>query len=428
MTARPAVALQTSLAPDAVALAAKLWSRPGAALLWSADASGPSFVACDPDAVSAELDPEPDLGFDREANAWGSVPRWVGVLPYEAQRARMERPAWCEPDRRPGPLLEHNRWWRYPAVAVIDRRVTLVGDDWPAVEHLKSLLESRVNHDLGFAISMLPQLDTDAEHSARIRAALSAIGQGEVYEINLARRFDLELSGSALGCLVGLSRWAPAPFAAALRLPGEPALDVVSTSPELFVDCNPSGRVVTLPIKGTRPRGIDAVTDAALRAELAADPKEQAELSMVVDIERNDLGRVARIGSVVAEPPYVAVHRTVFHRQAQVSAWLRDGVDRAELLTSVLPSGSITGAPKIRAMELIGQWERHRRGLYTGALGFVTRAGGLRLAMAIRTLCSLDGRAQYFVGGGIVADSVPEREVEETRWKAAQLLRAARGG
>jgi anthranilate/para-aminobenzoate synthase component I len=425
------VALETCLVPDAVALAAQVWQRPGAVVLWSADGSGPSYVACEPDRTATGLDPDPCLTFDPEAGNWGDVPRWVGVLPYEAERERMERPDWCEPDLRPPALVAECRWWRYPAVAVIGRRVTIVGDDWAAVRRLKSLLESRVSIDLSFSISLRPGLDSESAHRRRIEAALGAIGQGEIYEINLARRFELDLRGSALGCLVGLSRWAPAPFAAGLRLPGPGEgrpLEVVSTSPELFLDLSPSGRVVTLPIKGTRPRGSDAASDRALLAELAADPKEHAELAMVVDIERNDLGRVARIGSIVTEPPHLIPHRSVFHRQAQVSAWLCPGVNRAELLASLLPSGSITGAPKVRAMELVRAWELHRRGLYTGAFGFVTRAGGMRLAMAIRTLCARGGRAEYFVGGGIVADSQPDREVEETRWKAAQLLKAARAG
>jgi anthranilate/para-aminobenzoate synthase component I len=170
---------------------------------------------------------------------------------------------------------------------------------------------------------------------------------------------------------------------------------------------------------------------------LDADPKERAELTMILDVERNDLGRVARTGSVrVAEPPHVVRLPSVHHRLATLEAELRDGVSRAALLASFLPSGSVTGAPKRRAMQLIRELEPHRRGLYTGVFGCIGHDGGLELGMAIRTLVSRGGVGHYFTGGGIVADSVPEREVEETLWKAESVLAlvaraetsAARGG
>jgi anthranilate/para-aminobenzoate synthase component I len=199
---------------------------------------------------------------------------------------------------------------------------------------------------------------------------------------------------------------------------------VAGSSPELFLDLSASGRLLTGPIKGTRPRGADAVSDRAFRRDLSSDPKEQAELMMVVDVERNDLGRVARTGSVrVLGPPRVETFGNVHHRVARVTARLAQGVSRNALLEATLPSGSVTGAPKIRAMEVIAELESERRGLYTGAVGSLGYDGTLRLAMAIRTLTRRGGVAHYFAGGGIVADSVVEREVTETRWKAAQLER-----
>ena len=143
---------------------------------------------------------------------------------------------------------------------------------------------------------------------------------------------------------------------------------------------------------------------------------------MVVDVERNDLGRIAETGSVkVIDSPRVVTHETVHHRVATVEASLLPHVGRQELLRAMLPSGSITGAPKIRAMEVIGQLEVHRRGLYTGAIGSLAQDGTLTLSMAIRCLSIREGEGHYFAGGGIVSDSSPEREVEETRWKALQL-------
>jgi anthranilate/para-aminobenzoate synthase component I len=144
---------------------------------------------------------------------------------------------------------------------------------------------------------------------------------------------------------------------------------------------------------------------------------------MVIDVERNDLGRLAVPGSVrLSSPPHVESHPTVHHRVATVEARLTPAFTRADLLEAMLPSGSVTGAPKVRAMELIAELEPFRRGLYTGAFGTIRNDGSLELGMAIRTLTVVDGIGEYFSGGGIVADSVPERELEETLWKAAQLL------
>jgi len=202
-----------------------------------------------------------------------------------------------------------------------------------------------------------------------------------------------------------------------------PELRVAMASPELFLALDPTGRVSTRPIKGTRPRASDPEADRALARGLDADPKERAELAMVIDVERNDLGRLAVPGSVrLSAPPAVESYASVHHRAATVEAELRPDVTRESLLLSLLPSGSVTGAPKIRAMEVIRDLEPARRGLYTGAAGFLREDGGLELGMAIRTVTLRAGRGAYYAGGGIVADSDPEREVEETLWKARALI------
>jgi anthranilate/para-aminobenzoate synthase component I len=201
---------------------------------------------------------------------------------------------------------------------------------------------------------------------------------------------------------------------------------VVATSPELFLGqaVEKADRLLwTSPIKGTRPRSTDPAADAALARELEEDPKEVAELTMIIDVERNDLGRLAIPGTVrLVRPPCVESHASVHHRVATIEARLAASVGRAELLRAMLPSGSVTGAPKVRAMEIIAELEAERRGLYTGAFGFLKHDGTLELGMAIRTLSIQGSRGEYFTGGGIVADSVPEREVEETLWKAADYL------
>nr|MDQ2647328.1 anthranilate synthase component I family protein [Myxococcota bacterium] len=273
------------------------------------------------------------------------------------------------------------------------------------------------------ALSLRAPLEPGELHALRIERALAEIARGNVYEVNLARRLELSVEGAPWDLLSTLAGGGVPPHAFALRWDG---LDVCAISPELCLRLEASGRLVTSPIKGTRPRHPEPAEDARLARDLDADPKERAELTMILDVERNDLGRVSRVGSVrVAEPPHVVSWPSVHHRLATLEAELTEGVSRAALLTAFLPSGSVTGAPKRRAMQLIRELEPHRRGLYTGVFGSIGHDGGLELGMAIRTLVSRGGVGHYFTGGGIVADSVPEREVEETLWKAEGVLRVA---
>jgi anthranilate/para-aminobenzoate synthase component I len=256
---------------------------------------------------------------------------------------------------------------------------------------------------------------------ARIRAALALIAAGDLYQVNLARPLAFDLAGSPVDLFAALVRSAPAPYAFFVDFG---AVGVaIGTSPELALEVR-GHRLRTGPIKGTRPRGVDAASDAAYAAALDADPKERAELTMAVDLHRNDLGRVAVPGSVrVLGDPHVVAGRTVWSRVAEVVARRDPACDLEDVVRATVPLGSVTGAPKVRAMEVIAALEPERRGLYAGALGYVGRDGALVLAMAIRTL-EVDpalGRVRYFSGGGIVADSDPERELDETRWKASQL-------
>lgn len=256
-------------------------------------------------------------------------------------------------------------------------------------------------------------------HEQRVAAALDCIARGQLYQVNLARRFTFSCKGNPLSLLSALGPMAAAPFAAALDF-GD--VQVVSTSPELFLDLLPSGKVTTRPIKGTRPRAVAPDEDERQRVELDRSEKERAELSMVIDIERNDLGRICEPGSVVmSQAPHVVSHPTVHHREATVEGQLLPNVSKTTLIETMMPSGSVTGAPKSAAMDLIARLEAHRRGLYTGALGTILAGGRMRLSMAIRVLTIKDGEAHYFAGGGIVADSDPHQELQETNWKAEQL-------
>jgi para-aminobenzoate synthetase component 1 len=259
---------------------------------------------------------------------------------------------------------------------------------------------------------------TKRGYLAAVRRALEYIAAGDVFQVNLSQRFTAEGHPDPLDLYLRLRRQSPAPFAAFLRWDD---LAVVSASPEWFYQTR-GDRLVTRPIKGTRPRGRTPEDDARLAAELAASPKDRAELTMIVDLERNDLGRVCRYGSVrVSGPLTVETFAQVHHLVATVEGRTRPGVGPVDVVRAVFPGGSITGAPKIRAMQIIDELEPTRRGLYTGAIGYFSRGGASAFNIAIRTMTVEGGRVHYQVGGGIVADSDPEAEYLETLHKGSGL-------
>jgi anthranilate synthase component 1 len=199
---------------------------------------------------------------------------------------------------------------------------------------------------------------------------------------------------------------------------------VIGASPEMLVRVE-KRRVTTVPIAGTRPRGNDAQKDAQLAQELLEDPKERAEHTMLVDLARNDIGRVCRFGSVNVEE-FMGVEKFshVQHIVSTVNGMLRDNLDCYDAFKSCFPAGTVSGAPKIRAMQIIGEEEMQNRGLYAGAVGYIGFDRNLEFAIAIRTVIVRNGRAYVQVGAGIVADSVPENEWKETESKASAMLRA----
>jgi para-aminobenzoate synthetase component 1 len=243
---------------------------------------------------------------------------------------------------------------------------------------------------------------------ARIKDYISA---GDVYQVNLTQRFETPLPCHPAELYRRLRRRSPAPFATYLNFG---PMQVVSSSPERFLRLH-DGRVETRPIKGTRARGATPAEDMQRGRELFASGKDRAELLMIVDLERNDLGRVCDFGSIrVDELCQLETHPTVFHLVATVSGKLRAGCDGFDCIRAAFPGGSITGAPKIRAMQIIDEIETRRRHLYTGSLGYLGFDGNCDLNIAIRTIVCLGGRAYYHVGGGIVWDSDPESEYQET--------------
>jgi para-aminobenzoate synthetase component I len=256
-------------------------------------------------------------------------------------------------------------------------------------------------------------------------AYLEAVGRikeyilsGHIYQVNLSQRFETGFSGDPFALFASLYHDAPAPFYAYVH-----AGDhwIISTSPERFL-LRRGSYVETRPIKGTRPRGETAEADAALAEELQTSPKDDAELSMIVDLMRNDLGRVCKGGSVaVAEHKRLEAYRNVFHLVSVVTGSLRPDADAVDLLRATFPGGSITGCPRIRSMEIIDELEPCRRHVYTGAMGYIGFHDTLDLNIAIRTATVFGNRVFFSVGGGVVQDSDPADEYEETLHKGKTL-------
>jgi para-aminobenzoate synthetase component I len=262
---------------------------------------------------------------------------------------------------------------------------------------------------------------TRDSYRAAVLRAKQYIAAGDVYQVNLAQRFECDVNASQTRLYLGLRQSNPAPYGAYLDI-GE--AQILSTSPECFLNVR-DRRVVTRPIKGTRARGADVAEDARMRAELLASPKDNAELVMITDLERNDLGRVCEFGSVrVSELVRVETYPTVHHLVSTVEGLLRRDVSHIGCVRACFPGGSVTGAPKIRAMEIIDELEPHARGVYTGAIGFLGYNAVTRLNIAIRTVVNQNGRLTFHSGGGIVADSEPDAEYDETLAKARGIRNA----
>ncbi|MGQ9533140.1 MAG: aminodeoxychorismate synthase component I [Desulfotomaculales bacterium] len=262
---------------------------------------------------------------------------------------------------------------------------------------------------------------TRATYCAAVERAREYIAAGDIFEVNLSQRLEAPLSAPPWHLYRILRAVNPAPFAAYLNFP-EAA--VVCASPERFLRLH-NGMVETRPIKGTRPRGRTPEEDRRLREELWRSEKDRAELTMIIDLERNDLGRVCAVGSVhVPELFCLEEYATVFHLVSTVRGRLAPGKDVVDLLRATFPGGSITGAPKIRAMEIIEELEPVRRGIYTGSIGWIGFDGDCDLNIVIRTIIVKEGTAYFQVGGAVTADSVPEQEYLETLDKARALITA----
>jgi para-aminobenzoate synthetase component I len=262
-----------------------------------------------------------------------------------------------------------------------------------------------------------------ASYRAAFGQVQSYLHAGDCYQINLAQRLSAPASGDAYAAYLALRELSPAPFSAFLDLPD---LQILCASPERFLSVK-NGWVETKPIKGTRPRHADKTQDAALAAELLKHPKDRAENLMIVDLLRNDLGKNCVAGSV-SVPKLFALesYANVHHLVSTVQGKLAEGRDALDVLRDSFPGGSITGAPKQRAVQIIDELEPHPRGVYCGVIGYVGFDGNMDSNIVIRTLVYHDGVLQVHVGGGIVADSDCAAEYQETWDKAAALLKIMR--
>lgn len=348
------------------------------------------------------------------------VPWWVGFVAYDAawgpaaRRVGLRRPARLA---REGPALHFGR---YESIIALDEES---GEAWAlAADREECARIARWAHGAEVPEARTGELvvEPPSRHRARIHHALEAIGAGEIYQVNLARPWRASYDGSPLALWAAMREASPVPLGMYLELSDRA---IVGRTMERFLRWDREARrLATCPIKGTIARRGD---DVAETEALLADDKERAEHSMIVDLMRNDLGRVAAPGTVEVIAPFrVEPFAGLSHLVSTVRCTVREGTTTRDILEATFPPGSITGTPKLRAMELIETEEDVARGVYTGALGYVDREGGLSLAVAIRTAVVASGEALYFAGGGLVSASDPEREIAETELKARVFLDA----
>ncbi len=371
------------------------------------------------------------------------VPRWIGSIGYDALNPRAtQQPGICFAQYDALYVFDHQTeraWWVGDDRAACERLLGRMSEPQPPAPREPHAPASSGPHPpapsspsrewgrsgdgggLEFVVGVVEATEATA-HCAAIGRALAHIREGDIYQINLARRFEASFTGSALGLFLRMRALSAVPLGLYLEADEQA---VLGRSMERFLRYRRSdGSLVTSPIKGTLQRDGD---DQAEAKTLRADPKEHAEHAMIVDLMRNDLGRVAHYGSVqIEELMAVLPFAGLSHLVSTVRARTQKNLGLDALLRATFPPGSVTGTPKERAIEIIGELEPFARGVYTGAYGFIDRAGGLSLAVAIRTAV-VDGRKRtvtYHAGGGIVEASDPVRETAETVLKAQVFMRA----
>ena len=416
-------------------------SDPGGQGRWSYLAAEPfDTVRWTPHGVVSEIwGPLPGNGFSALDKAVSRVaptgdetlpPFAGGAIGYIAYDAAYELEVL--PGRCPGPVpTDLMRFGVYDWVLARDSKS---GDGWIVAtahggrdpDEVSAQVQSRLHARETPARPSAPRTartNADRRRFGRwVTAVKDYIAAGDCYQVNLARRIEFDAPEPGLEMFRRLAAAHPAPFSAYLDADG---LEIVSASPELFLRVSPGGQARTRPIKGTTPRGSTRPLDAAAEARLQASPKDRAENVMIVDVLRNDFGRVCRPGSIsVPELWQTEALPTVWQLVSEVRGELGSGVSAARLLEACWPGGSITGAPKIRASEIIDELEPARRGAYCGSVFALGFDGGLTASVAIRTVQRRNGVGHLHVGAGIVAESDADLEFDETRHKARGVLEA----
>jgi anthranilate synthase component 1 len=364
-----------------------------------------------------------------------------GYMGYDMVRLMEELPT----DKAPGLGLPDSVFLRPTVMAIFDNvedLVTIVTAVWPnaelsaqaaynqACERLadtvadfgRNLPERR---EVVEALADLPEPASNmppAQFHAMVERAKEYILAGDIFQVVLSQRFQLPFTLPPFSLYRALRRLNPSPFLFFLDLG---SFAIVGSSPEILVRLR-DGKVTIRPIAGTRRRGATPAEDRELAAELLADPKERAEHLMLLDLGRNDVGRVAAIGSVEVTEQFTIEHYShVMHIVSNVEGTIRPGLDAIDALVAGFPAGTVSGAPKVRAMQIIDELEPERRGVYAGAVGYFAASGAMDTCIALRTAVVKDGTMYVQAGGGIVADSQPEAEFQESCQKARALVRAA---
>lgn len=367
---------------------------------------------------------------DPKINHLPFIGGWLGFWSYDAGRLFESLPKQAK-QTIPLPLI---RMGYYSWALVTDHlleQTWLVGE---FTDKLASELASRLNHviqadkvpnkppPINFKLTQ-PFVSnlTYTDYQERFNQVQALLLSGDTYQVNLAQRFTASYQGDLYTAWQILREQIAAPFSAFMDF-GDAT--ILSLSPERFLQANALGQVETKPIKGTRPRGKTKVEDQQLAEELLSSSKDQAENLMIVDLLRNDLGRVCQPGSIQVPDLFTLESYTnVHHLVSRIIGQLAEGKDNLDLLTASFPGGSITGAPKIRAMQIIDELEPCQRSIYCGSIGYLDRRGGMDFNIAIRTFIAFQGQLHISAGGGLVADSDGAQEYQETLDKVAKLIR-----
>ncbi len=399
-----------------------------------------AFVACDKpvlDSLQALID---ESHIDLPAHLPPMAAGLVGYMSYDTVRLMEDIP-----DSNPNELgLPDGMFIRPTVMAIFDSIldvVTIITPVWYgdgrsaqiAYNHAAERLSDAVNdfsRSLPHAVSSETSLEdlpepvsntTKEEYFSMVDKAKEYIKAGDIFQVVPSQRFEMPFELPSLSLYRALRRTNPSPFMYYLNF-GD--FSVVGSSPEILVRLRDE-KVTIRPIAGTRPRGTTPAEDKALAEDLLSDPKELAEHLMLLDLGRNDVGRVARIGSVtVTEQMLIENYSHVMHIVSNVEGKIKDNLTAIDALKAGFPAGTVSGAPKVRAMEIIDELEKSRRGVYAGAVGYFSANGSMDTCIALRTAVVKDGKIYIQAGGGVVADSDPEAEYQETVNKAKALVRA----